>query len=299
MGPKLREIAVVLARNPAPLFHSRPQHDESDLAGQIPPPVEIAQGGADGGTSATADAAGPRRGRVTGTGGVGLNLRAAPDLAAEILALIPDGAVVDILSGPDQGWYQVRHQSEAGFASADFIVEIEEGAAEGGFMNLLPWTPGVAFPVTQGHNVGSHVGCNAWAWDFGLPVGTPLVAAHNGVVRAIRAGSTTGCCSTACGEQANFIIIARGDGTESLYLHLSRVDVAVGDSILRGDPIGASGETGYVCGAHLHFQMQSTPSGTGESYRPSVADVFHDIGEPFDPAAGTTVTSQNGVLDLP
>ena len=263
---------------------------------------EVAPSGAgDGGATESADAepAAPRLGRVTGTGGIGLNLRAAADLEAEILALIPDGAVVDILAGPDGDWYQVSYLDEVGFAFAEFLVEIEAGAAEGGFLNLLPWTPGVAFPVTQGHNVGSHTGYNAWAWDFGLPVGTPLVAAHNGVVRAIRAGRTNGCCSPACGEDANFVIVARGDGTESLYLHLSRVDVAVGDSVVRGDPIGASGETGYVCGAHLHFQMQSTPTGSDESYRPSVPDVFHDLGQPFDPASGTTVTSQNGLLDLP
>lgn len=256
--------------------------------------------GADGGPPADPDAAAEaRHGRVAGTGGVGLNLREAPSLDAAILAVMPEGAVVSILAGPDGDWYRIGYLEHEGYASAQFVVEIDEGAARGGVLNLLPWTPGVAFTVTQGHNGGSHTGYNAWAWDFGLPVGTPLLAAHDGVVRAIRAGEATGCCSPACGEQANFVIIARGDGTESLYLHMDEVAVAVGDVLTRGDYIGTSGETGYVCGAHLHFQMQSSPVDTNESYRPSVPGVFHDIGEPFDPAPGTSVVSQNGVLDLP
>lgn len=259
-------------------------------------------GGADEGTG-TPDAGVLRHGRVAGTGGVGLNLRAAASVDAEILAVMPEGAVVDIVAGPDPGpdgdWLRVDFLEHEGFAFAQFIIEIDEGAAAGGVLNLLPWTPGVSFPVTQGHNGGSHVDYNAWAWDFGLPVGTPLLAAHNGVVRAIRSGRTRGCCSPECGEDANFIIVARGDGTESLYLHLAEVYVGVGDEVTRGDLIGTSGETGYVCGAHLHFQMQSTPTEGNASYRPSVPDVFHDIGMAFDPVAGTTVVSQNGVLDLP
>ncbi|HLU64824.1 MAG TPA: peptidoglycan DD-metalloendopeptidase family protein [Kofleriaceae bacterium] len=268
---------------------------------------EVAPGGAgspDGGAPAAAgdpDAAPAeaRYGRVAGTGGIGLNLRQAPDTESEILATMPEGAVVDILSGPAGDWYRVRYIDREGYAFAPFVIEIDQGAARGGVLNLLPWTPGVAFPVTQGHNGGSHTGYNAWAWDFGLPVGTPLLAAHNGVVRAIRSGFTTGCCDPSCGEQANFVIIARGDGVESLYLHMQDVHVAVGDEITRGDLIGTSGETGYVCGAHLHFQMQSTPQEGDASYRPSVPGEFHDIGEPFDPVPGTTVVSQNGVLDMP
>lgn len=253
----------------------------------------------DGGVSDSGDGDESRFGRVVGTGGVGLNLREASELEAAVLAVIPEGAVVPIVSGPDGEWYRVRFLEDEGYAFASYLVEVDEGVAEGGMLNLLPWTPGVEFRVTQGHNGGSHTGYNAWAWDFGLPVGTPLLATHNGVVRAIRTGFGTGCCSPSCGEDANFVIIARGDGTESLYLHMDAVEVAVGDEITRGDRIGTSGESGYVCGAHLHFQMQSSPTEGNESYRPSVPGVFHDIGEPFDPAPGTTVMSRNGVLDLP
>jgi murein DD-endopeptidase MepM/ murein hydrolase activator NlpD len=256
-------------------------------------------------TSVTPDAApaaDARHGLVTGTGGIGLNLRAAPDLAAEVIAVIPEGAAVDILAGPDGDWYQIRYQEQVGFAFAEFLHEIDDddsGTGTGGVLNLLPWSAGVAFAVTQGHNTGSHVGNDSWAWDFGLPAGTPVVAAHNGTVRTIRSGSTSGCCSSACANQANLVVVMRGDGTESLYLHLSRVDVAPGQAVVRGDLLGASGATGWACGAHLHFQMQSSPGGGEDWYQPSVEDEFHDIGEPFDPAPGTTVTSQNGALELP
>ena len=254
----------------------------------------------DGGVTPESDASvGKRRGKVVGTGGIGLNLRASGSTDAAVLAVMPEGAVIPIYGGPTSGWYAVSFLQHEGFASEQWIVEIDPAAESGGVLNLLPWTPGVTFPVTQGHNGGSHVGYNAWAWDFGLPIGTPLLATHNGVVRAIRAGRTRGCCSPECGEDANFVIVARGDGVESLYLHLQDVNVAVGDKITRGDLVGTSGETGYVCGAHLHFQMQSTPTTGNESYRPSVPGMFHDTGMPFDPVSGTKVVSQNGILVMP
>lgn len=237
--------------------------------------------------------------RVSGTGGEGLNLRSAPSTTAEVLTVMPEGAIVPVVGGPTDGWYQLRYLQQTGSAFAQFLIEVDPGVAKGGVLNLLPWTPGAEFPVTQGHNGGSHTDYNAWAWDFGLPVGTLLLAAHNGTVRAIRAGRTIGCCSPTCGEDANFIIIARGDGVESLYLHLKDVFVSVGDTVTRGDPIGTSGETGYVCGAHLHFQMQSTPTTGDASYRPSVPGEFHDLGMAFDPVAGTRLVSKNGVLAIP
>ena len=246
-----------------------------------------------------APAAAVRYVRVTGTGGDGLNLRGAPNTSAEILTVMPEGAVVPVVGGPADGWYELRYLQHTGSAFAEFLIEVDADVTTGGVLNLLPWTPGVEFRVTQGHNGGSHTGYNAWAWDFGLPVGTLLLATHNGTVRAIRAGRTIGCCSPECGEEANFIIIARGDGVESLYLHLKDVFVSVGDTVTRGDPIGTSGETGYVCGAHLHFQMQSTPTTGDASYRPSVPGKFHDLGMAFDPVAGTRLVSKNGVLAIP
>jgi murein DD-endopeptidase MepM/ murein hydrolase activator NlpD len=268
---------------------------------------EVASGadaGADGeemSPDADVPEAEPRVGRVTGTGGIGLRVRAEPTTDAEILGVLPEGAVIDVLAGPDGGWYRVRRATLEGYSSADFITEIPDGVIEGGYLNLLPWTPGDKFRVTQAHGGFSHDGDSKWAWDFGLPEGTPVLAAHNGVVRKARDGGNVGCCSESCGYGANYVVLDRGDGTESLYLHLKSTAVTVGQEVIRGDLVGLSGATGYVCGAHLHFQVQKSPSGGGSDfqYNQSVQDFFHDSGEPVDPPAGVTLTSKNGLLDIP
>ncbi len=259
----------------------------------------------DGGRPDDGAVAADRQARVAGTGGVGLNLRAQPSTEAEVLALMPEGAVADILSGPDGDWYHLRYDGQEGYGFADYLVEIDEGEepqGSGGVLDLLPWTAGRSYRVSRAHgDTGGHTGDSYWAWDFAMPVGTTVRAAHDGVVRKARAVGNQGCCSPSCGDDANYVVIDRGDGTESLYLHLSDALVGVGQHVIRGDVIAKSGESGYACGAHLHFQMQKSPSGGGTSfqYNQSVEDFFHDTGQPVDWGPGDTPVSQNGLLDIP
>lgn len=238
-------------------------------------------------------------GRVYGTGGVGLNLRAQPSTEAEVLELMAEGTLIDLVGPVDAGWYRVRHGDLEGYSSADFIVVLPEGASEGGLLNLLPWTPGKRYEVTQQHGGFSHNDDSYWAWDFGMAEGTPVLASHNGVVRLVKDGGNRGCCDRSCGTYANYVILDRGDGIESNYHHLSKTFVTKGQVVVRGDVIGESGATGYVCGAHLHFQFQKVPSNRDSAYSPAVSDKFYDTGEAFDPKAGTRPLSQNGVLDIP
>jgi murein DD-endopeptidase MepM/ murein hydrolase activator NlpD len=55
------------------------------------------------------------------------------------------------------------------------------------------------------------------------------------------------------GIYGNAIIIDHGLGLQSLYSHLSQIDVAVGDTVKRGQIIGKTGATGMAGGDHLHF----------------------------------------------
>ncbi len=57
------------------------------------------------------------------------------------------------------------------------------------------------------------------------------------------------------GIYGNSIIIDHGMGVQSLYGHLSSIDVKVGDVVKRGQQIGRSGMTGLAAGDHLHFSM--------------------------------------------
>jgi hypothetical protein len=79
--------------------------------------------------------------------------------------------------------------------------------------------------------------------DFAGAVGAPVRAVNRGVVRIVDAFYYGG----------NVVYIDHGTGLTSAYLHLSKHDVATGDTVERGQPIGAVGATGRVTGPHLHL----------------------------------------------
>ncbi len=57
------------------------------------------------------------------------------------------------------------------------------------------------------------------------------------------------------GIYGNCVIVDHGLGLSTLYAHLSRIDVAVGDDLEKGQELGRSGETGLAGGDHLHFAI--------------------------------------------
>jgi murein DD-endopeptidase MepM/ murein hydrolase activator NlpD len=73
----------------------------------------------------------------------------------------------------------------------------------------------------------------------------PIEAANNGVV--VHTGYL--------GIYGNTVIVDHGLGLSSLYAHLSDIGVKVGQSVARGETLGASGATGLAGGDHLHFSI--------------------------------------------
>ena len=152
-----------------------------------------------------------------------------------------------------------------------------------------PWMCEQTFPVSQSHHTGSHLGKGAQAWDFALPVGTPIVAPAAGTVRMLRQDSTVFGCDPKFAYDANYIIVDFGDGTEALFLHLqaNSSTLSVGDKVEVGDTLGKIGMSGYTCGPHLHFQVQET---CDSWWCTSVPATFSEHG---DPSAGEELTSAN------
>lgn len=88
------------------------------------------------------------------------------------------------------------------------------------------------------------------AIDITDPVGTPIVAAQNGTVIKSLVGTWDG------GYGTN-VAIDDGNGNQTLYAHMSGVNVGVGDSVVAGKTvIGWVGMTGRTTGPHLHFEVR-------------------------------------------
>ncbi len=58
----------------------------------------------------------------------------------------------------------------------------------------------------------------------------------------------------------NMIMVDHGNNFQSLYAHLSAINVTCGQSVGQGDVIGAIGTTGHSSGPHLHFEIRSLSS---------------------------------------
>ena len=82
--------------------------------------------------------------------------------------------------------------------------------------------------------------------DIAAANGTPVKAPADGVISFADAGLyLTG----------GTVVLDHGHGISSNFLHLSRIDAKVGDTVKQGDVIGAVGATGRATGPHLHWGM--------------------------------------------
>lgn len=82
--------------------------------------------------------------------------------------------------------------------------------------------------------------------DFSGQKGTPIHAAGRGIVEKAE-GAFYG--------YGNVILINHGYGYKTLYAHLSKIGVQVGQKVDRGEIIGALGSTGKSTGPHLHYEV--------------------------------------------
>jgi murein DD-endopeptidase MepM/ murein hydrolase activator NlpD len=161
----------------------------------------------------------------------------------------------------------------------------------------VPFACGRIYPVSQGHDTGSHKYNDTYAWDFRMPEGTPIVAAREGVVRMARGDSTEGGCDEKFAPKANYVVISHGDGLETQYLHFSAVVVKPGERVKQGQLLGFSGATGWSCGPHLHFKVAKE---TGRGWNnPSVPARISGYGDPVRDtrvAAPVCRDSQNNMV---
>lgn len=99
-------------------------------------------------------------------------------------------------------------------------------------------------------NVTSDFGFRRTRYHYGIDIdletGDPVVSAFEGTVRVARYSPSYG----------YYVIIRHLNGLETLYAHLSQVDVKPGDYLQAGDALGLGGNTGKSRGSHLHFEVR-------------------------------------------
>ncbi len=81
--------------------------------------------------------------------------------------------------------------------------------------------------------------------DIANAIGTPILAASDGVV--IESGASAG--------YGMLVKLRHSDGTVTLYGHINRSLVSVGERVMAGDQIAEMGNRGYSTGPHLHFEV--------------------------------------------
>jgi murein DD-endopeptidase MepM/ murein hydrolase activator NlpD len=129
------------------------------------------------------------------------------------------------------------------------------------YLYRLPYGAEVSFPIIQGYASRlSHRGPERFTLDFGMPVGTPVHAAREGVIALVEESHDEGCAREECARLANFVVVLHSDGTTGEYFHLAQgsIEVAVGERVRRGQLLGRSGNTGYSTAPRLHFGVYRT-----------------------------------------
>lgn len=127
--------------------------------------------------------------------------------------------------------------------------------------HILPFVEGQKFLVSQISTgiLTSHADAhNRHAVDFSVPVGTPVVATHDGVVAFTKSGSTlSGKTPQFRGLENLILLYDATSNTWTTYAHL-QPDLLVqrGDRVKQGQTIAYTGSSGMMGGPHLHYAVE-------------------------------------------
>jgi murein DD-endopeptidase MepM/ murein hydrolase activator NlpD len=127
---------------------------------------------------------------------------------------------------------------------AAYARQISQPLWEGRFISPVPFTATDSFGTRRTFNgelASIHRGT-----DFHAPSGTPVVAANDGEVIVAQGMFYEG----------NLVVINHGLQFYTQYMHLSKIEVKVGERVKKGQRIGLSGATGRVTGPHLHLGVR-------------------------------------------
>jgi murein DD-endopeptidase MepM/ murein hydrolase activator NlpD len=105
--------------------------------------------------------------------------------------------------------------------------------------------PGSASQYVQTQNIHGYN-----AVDIAAKTGTPIIAAADGTVIVAKSGGWNG-------GYGSYVVIQHGNGSQTLYAHMSRVAATPGETVVQGQIIGYVGMTGDATGPHVHFEIRN------------------------------------------
>ena len=201
--------------------------------------------------------------------GTPLNVRPDPSTTNSPVGTLQSGQIVDRVAtvmGEDidgnDVWYEITAPYVSGFIFSGFAECTRDFPPEPPDGFYLPLECGKTATVSQGNNSAfSHNGSSAYAFDFSLGVGVPMVAMADGVVGFLHDDTGPGdpCYNggdSSCINEANYVVVLHADDTQTQYAHLSEVLVTVGQTVARGEVLGLSGSTGWSTGRHAHVRAR-------------------------------------------
>lgn len=150
-------------------------------------------------------------------------LASASDIAIGDTVMIPDGVIAT--PAPSKNIASTRGGTSA------------SGSGSAGFTHPLPGS--VRSQGIHGYN----------GVDFAAPAGTPILASASGEVIIARGSGWNG-------GYGLYVVLKHGNGTQTLYAHMSRLAVSTGVRVSAGQIIGYVGNTGRSTGNHLHFEVR-------------------------------------------
>ena len=168
---------------------------------------------------------------------------ANPNIEPGTMLVIPGG------KGEFSDWRIPRITREDPAAA----VNVGPGACPESYDGVLG-TLNFTWPVSS-HNLSGYdyaPSANHFGIDISGNIGDPVSAVDNGVV--VYAGWNDW-------DYGNMVVVDHGQGWQSLYAHMSTVDVVCGQEVYSGDLVGTIGETGMAFGPHLHFELRNDEYG--------------------------------------
>jgi hypothetical protein len=141
----------------------------------------------------------------------------------------------------------VRYQTWAGLDP--------DGVAGPNTVASLRLTPSPRCPLQLGWPIRAPVSSPFGPRGYGFHSGVDLAAASGTPVVAAARGHVVWAAPMA-GGWGTLVIVRHSRGVESMYAHLSRVSVSIGQQVRAGGQVGLMGSTGDATGPHLHFEVR-------------------------------------------